>query len=159
MREVAVIASSALQGRAQGLARAVLPLAGVIAATLAAGLVYGRLADSLATIVTNADDALVVAFLSVFAAVYLGSQLLAMLAGPIVALLLLGPWTRTAGMLVGLLTGCLLVDTLLIFEATYPSLGLEDAVRDSALAPVFSDALPLMRFLLPNEFDAPDAAS
>lgn len=145
---------SGVQGRGQGLARAILPLAGVVAGTLAAGLFYDDLAESLSELVTNDRDALIVGFLAVFAAVYFGSQMLAALAGPFAALLLLGPWTRTIGMLIGLLTGALLVDTFLIFQAAYPSLGLEDAVRGSALADVFIDSFPLMRFLLPNEFDA-----
>ncbi len=148
------IVLSGVHGRGQGMARAVLPLAGVIAGTLAAGLFYADLAESLSEIVTNERNALVASFIAVFAAVYFGSQMLAALAGPFVALLLLGPWTRTAGLIIGLVTGALLVDTFLIFVVTYPSLGLEDAVRGSALADVFVDSFPVMRFLLPNEFDA-----
>ncbi len=155
---VVVVAASGLQGRGQEMPRAILPLGGVLAGTIAAGAVYDNLAESLSDIVTNEHDALVVGFLAVFGALYLGSQMLTALSGSVVALLLLGPWTRTAGLLVGTLTGLLLVDTLLIFLVTYPSLGLDGAVQGSALAELFVATSPVMRYLLPGEFDAAAAA-
>ena len=153
-----VVGFSALQSRGQGGVRAFLPLMGVIGATLIAGLVYVRLAESISSIVTDSYNARIVGFLAAFGAVYFASELLSAMAAPFVALLLLAPWTRTIGLLLGALRGFLLVNTLLLFLVTYPSLGLEGAVNGSKLAPVFVDSFPVMRYLLPDEFDAAAAA-
>jgi membrane protein required for colicin V production len=151
---VVVIALAALTGARQAFPRALVPFGGVVAATFIAGLLYDNLAESMSTIVTDDYDARVIGFLAIFAAVYFASQLVSMLAAPLTALLLLAPWTRTAGLVFGAFAGVLLVDALLIFLVTYPSLGLEDAVNDSGLAPLFVDDFPVMRYLLPAEFDA-----
>ncbi|HWO93582.1 MAG TPA: CvpA family protein [Dehalococcoidia bacterium] len=153
-----LVALATLQGRMQGAVRAFITLAGVLVAALVAGIFYDDLADSLSPIITNDHDAIVVGFLSIFFATYLGSELLAGLSTGVVSLLLLGPWTRPAGMGLGALKALLLVDAFLIFLVTYPSLGMRGVVDDSALAPFFVDDFPIMRFLLPGEFDAAAAA-
>lgn len=153
-----VIVISALQGR-RGLVPSLLPLAGVVFGIFVAGQLYRDLAERLSVIITNDTDALVVGYFAILSALYLGTQMVAALSGPVVALLLLGPWTRTAGMVAGLMTGLLLIDAFLLFQAAYPSsLGLSDTVRGSALAEFLIDTLPLARFLLPSEFDAAAAA-
>ena len=153
-----VIGVSALQGRGQGAVRAFLPLVGVIVATLVAGLVYVQLAEGISTIVTDSYNARVVAFLAAFGAVYFASELLSAIASPFVALLLLAPWIRTIGLVWGAVRGLFLVNTLLLFLVTYPSLGLEGAVDGSKLVPLFVDAFSVMHRLLPEEFDAAAAA-
>lgn len=152
-----ILVLGALHGRAQGLVLAIVPLFAVIAATVAAGVLYDRFADSISTIVTDDGDALRVGFLAIFGAVYLGGELVAAISGSVVSLLSFGQLTRSSGMALGLLKGALLVDTLLLFLVTMPWLGTEGALADSALAPLFIDTLPVMRFLLPLEFD--DAAA
>ena len=153
-----VIGSSALQGRGQGAVRAFLPLIGVIVATLVAGLVYVQLAESISTIVTDGYNARVIAFLALFGAVYFASHLLSAVASPFVALLLLAPWIRTLGLVWGAVRGLLLVNTLVLFLVTYPSLGLEGGVDGSKVVPFFVDAFSVMHRLLPEEFDAAAAA-
>lgn len=155
---IAIIALATIQGRGQGALRAFVPLVGVIVATFVAGAVYKHLALNISTIVTDDYDAIVTAFLAAFFAIYLGAELLSTIMSPFVALLLLAPWVRTAGMLLGALRGFLLVNALLIFFVTYPSLGMEGAITGSRLASVFIDSFPVMRYLLPPEFDAAVAA-
>jgi len=43
---------------------------------------------------------------------------------------------------------------LLILFATYPSLGLGDAISESSLSPVFTEDAPILLKVLPAEFDA-----
>lgn len=154
---IAIIAVASFGGRGQGAIRAIVPLVAVVVGTVAAGLVYDNLADSISTIVTDDGDALRVGFLAIFGAVYLGGELVAAISAGPVSLLLLGPWTRSTGMILGLIKGILLVDTLLLFLVTYPWFDTGGAIADSAIAPLFIDTFPLMRFLLPQEFD--DAAA
>ena len=46
-----------------------------------------------------------------------------------------------------------LVETFLILFTTFPYLGLDDAIRGSAIAPLFLDGGPVLLKLLPGTFD------
>ena len=48
--------------------------------------------------------------------------------------------------------GLLLIEILLILFVTFPQLGLDDAIRGSAVAPFFLDTIPFLLRILPGEF-------
>jgi hypothetical protein len=47
-----------------------------------------------------------------------------------------------------------IIQVLLIVFATYPSLGLGNAIKDSSLSPLFIEKAPILLKVLPAEFDA-----
>jgi hypothetical protein len=47
-----------------------------------------------------------------------------------------------------------IIQVLLILFATYPSLGLGDAISESSLSPLFIERAPILLQVLPAEFDA-----
>jgi membrane protein required for colicin V production len=72
----------------------------------------------------------------------------------VAGLLFLGWLDHLAGAAFGLLKGLILVEVFLILFTTYPYLGLGDAIRGSAIAPLFLDRGPVLLKLLPSEFDS-----
>jgi uncharacterized membrane protein required for colicin V production len=67
-------------------------------------------------------------------------------------LLLLGLADSVGGAVIGFIKGFIFVEIALILMITFASLGLEDTVEDSALAPFFLDILPVLKLILPGEF-------
>ncbi|GBD14827.1 Colicin V production protein [bacterium HR25] len=135
-----------------GLVREVVTLAGIVLALGIAGFYYDNLAQDVLLFINNDISARVVAFLLLFASVFLISQLVAFLLRGLVAILMLGWADHLAGTVLGFLKGLIIVEALLILFVTYPRLGLEDAIRGSALAPIFLDFAPVLLRLLPGEF-------
>ena len=70
------------------------------------------------------------------------------------SLLMLGWADRAGGAVFGFLKGLLVVQALLIVLAAYPSLGMEDAVAGSQLAPYFVDDVDVLLWVLPDNFDS-----
>jgi uncharacterized membrane protein required for colicin V production len=70
------------------------------------------------------------------------------------SLLMLGTFDHLAGAAFGLAKGVVIIQVLLILFATYPSLGLGDAISESSLSPVFTEDAPILLKVLPAEFDA-----
>jgi len=118
------------------------------------GLFYKDLAEEVLVFIDSERAARTVSFLSIFGATFVGGQLVAMVMKETVALLQLGVFDSLAGAFFGLFKGLLVVQVLLILFATYPSLGLKDAMDDSSFAPVFIDKVPILLKVLPSEFDA-----
>ncbi len=137
-----------------GIIREVVTAIAFVVAVLAAGFYYDDLAENVLLFIGDDTAANVTAFVVLFGAVVLGGQLAAILLKQMAGLLWLGWLDHLAGAAFGLLKGLILVEVFLILFTTYPCLGLGDAIRGSAIAPLFLDRGPVLLKLLPGEFDS-----
>jgi membrane protein required for colicin V production len=135
-----------------GLIREVVTIIGAVFAVALAGLFYTDLAKDVDVAINNSQTSEIVAFGMIFGATVLASQLIAIFLKQAASLLLLGLFDSIGGAGIGFLKGFIFVEIGLIIAITYPSLGLKDAVENSALAPVFLDILPILEHILPNKF-------
>lgn len=124
-----------------------------ILGVILAGLFYKDLAEDVLVLIDSERVARTVAFLGIFGATFLAGQIVAMLMKETASLLQLGIFDSLAGAFFGLFKGLLIVQVLLIFFATYNSLGLASAMDDSAFTPLFVDKAPILLRVLPSEFD------
>jgi len=136
-----------------GLIREVVTLVAVVVGVLIAGHYYDDLADDVLLFIKNDKAAKVIAFVSLFGSVALLGQLAAFLIKQAVSILLLGWLDHLAGGAFGLLKGLVLVELFLMFFATFPYLGLDEAIDGSGIAPLFLDNGPVLLKLLPGEFN------
>jgi membrane protein required for colicin V production len=137
-----------------GFIREVVTIVTVVLGVVLAGLFYEQLADDIGTFIDSERAARTVAFLVIFGTVALAGQVAAMLLKETAGLLMLGTFDHLAGAVFGLAKGVVIVQVLLILFATYPSLGLDDAISDSELSPMFTEQAPILLQVLPAEFDA-----
>ncbi len=155
---IAVVAFFALTAFSAGLIRELVTLVSAILGIVIAGLLHDELARDVLVFIDDDTAARAVGFLVLLGAVYLAGQLIAIMLKQVAALLLLGWADRAGGALFGVLKGLIVVEVLLILLVTYPQLGLEDAIAGSVLANVFLDVVPVLLFILPDQFeDAVDA--
>jgi len=136
-----------------GLIREVVTLVAVVAGVLIAGHYYDDLADDVLLFIKNDKAAKVIAFASLFGSIALLGQLAAFLMKQAVSILLLGWLDHLAGGAFGLLKGLVLVELFLMFFATFPYVGLDEAIDGSGIAPLFLDNGPALLKLLPGEFN------
>ena len=140
-----------------GLIREVVTIGGAIIGVVLAGKFYLRLASDIEVAVDDKQAAEMVAFLVIFGATVLGSQMIAMFLKRAATLLMLGPWDAMGGAVLGAAKGFVIVEVLLIAGITFPSLHVVEAIDKSSLAPFFLELVPVLKFLLPREFrDAVD---
>jgi len=135
-----------------GLIREVITIAGAVLGIALGGLFYEELAEDVKVAVDSEETARIVAFAMIVGAVVLASQLIAFFLKQAASLLLLGIFDSLGGAVIGLIKGFLLVELGLIVAITFHSLGLQDDVQRSELAPFFLDILPVLRAILPGEF-------
>jgi membrane protein required for colicin V production len=135
-----------------GMIREVITIIGAIFAVALAGLFYEELAQDVLVAVDDEETARIIAFGMIFGATVLASQLIAVFLKQAASILLLGLFDSVGGAIIGLIKGFIFVEIALILFVTFESLGLNGAVEDSALAPVFLDALPFLKLILPAEF-------
>jgi uncharacterized membrane protein required for colicin V production len=88
-----------------------------------------------------------------FGSVYIFGQIAAYMLKSGASLLMLGPWDALGGAVFGLIKGVLIVQTLLLVLAGYPSLGLDGSVKGSELAPYFVDDFSFLLEVLPQNFE------
>lgn len=136
-----------------GLIREVVTLAAVIVGVVVAGQLYDNLAEDVLVFIDNEEGARAISFLVLFGSVFLLGQIAAYVLKRIAALLLLGWADRLGGAAFGFVKGVVVVEALLVLFVTYPQLGLDDAIDDSALGPRFLDWLSFLQGLLPGEFE------
>jgi membrane protein required for colicin V production len=136
-----------------GLIREVVTLVAVVVGVLIAGHYYDDLADDVLLFIKNDKAANAIAFVSLFGSVALLGQLAAFLIKQAVSILLLGWLDHLAGGVFGLMKGLVLVELFLMFFATFPYWGLDDAIDGSGIAPLFLDNGPALLKLLPGEFN------
>ena len=137
-----------------GFIREVVTIVSVILGVVLAGLFYERLADDLKTFIDSDRAARIAAFLAIFGATALAGHVAAMLLKETASLLMLGTFDQLAGAAFGFAKGVVIIQVLLIVFATYPSLGLGNAIKDSSLSPLFIEKAPILLKVLPAEFDA-----
>jgi membrane protein required for colicin V production len=135
-----------------GLIREVVTIVGAVFGVALAGLFYVNLAEDIKVIIDNDETARVVSFVVILGATVLASQLLALFLKQAASLLMLGLLDSLGGALIGLAKGFVLVEVALIVAITFPSLDLVPAVQDSMLAPFFLEALPVLKTILPDQF-------
>ena len=137
-----------------GVIREVVTVIAVVVGVLAAGFYYDDLAENVLLVIDDDTAANVTAFIVLFGAAALGGQLAAALLKQMTAFFSLGWVDHLAGAAFGLVKGLILVEVFLILFTTYPYLGLGDAIRGSAIAPLFLDGGPVLLKLLPGEFNS-----
>ncbi len=135
-----------------GLIREVVTILGAIFAVALAGLFYTDLAKDVDVAINNTQTSEIVAFGMIFGAVVLASQLIGMFMKQAASMFMLGLFDAMGGAFIGFLKGFIFVEIGLIVAITYPSLGLSDAVHNSAIAPLFLDLLPVLEHILPGKF-------
>ena len=150
---VLVVAFFAGTAFVTGLIREVVTLVSAVLGVVVAGLFYDDLARDVLVFIEDETTARVVSFLILLGAIYLAGQLIAIMLKQVAAILFLGWADRFGGALFGILKGLIVIEVLLILFVTFPKLGLDDAIDGSALASVFLDAVPVLLFILPDEFE------
>jgi membrane protein required for colicin V production len=135
-----------------GMIRELITIAGAVFAVALAGLFYKELAEDVKVAVDNQQTAEIIAFGMIFGATVLASQLLALFLKQAASLLMLGLMDSLGGAVIGLFKGFVFVEIALIIAITFTTLGLEGAVDDSTIAPLFLDLLPVLKAILPSEF-------
>ena len=136
-----------------GFIREVITIFSAIIAVALAGLLYEKLAEDIQVAIDNIQTSEIVAFGIIFGAVILTGQLLAMFLKQAASLLMLGLFDALGGAVIGLLKGFVLVEIALIAGVTFKDLGVRDAIIDSAFADFFLKVLPLLKYILPSQFD------
>jgi membrane protein required for colicin V production len=127
-----------------GFIREVVTIVSALLGVVLAGLFYEGLADDIGTFIDSERAARIVSFLVIFGAVAVAGQVAAMLLKETASLLMLGTFDHLAGAVFGLAKGVVIIQVLLILFATYPSLGLGDAISESSLSPVFTEHAPIL---------------
>ncbi len=139
---------------AAGLIREAVTLVAAILGIVVAGLLYDDLAADILVFMNDEDAAQAISFLILVAAVYLFGQIVALMLSRTASLLMLGWADHVGGAVFGFLKGLIVVQALLIVLAAYPSLGMDDAVAGSQLAPYFVDDVDVLLWVLPDNFDS-----
>jgi membrane protein required for colicin V production len=149
---VATLIWFALTGLSTGLLRESVTFLAALAGVILAGLLYERLANDLLVFNISDRTSKIIAFLSIFAAVFLAGQIGAVLLKRAASMLMLGPFDHTAGLVLGILKGFILIEAALILFALYPIDFLRTAMNGSLLTPFFLEGLPVLLNVLPGEF-------
>jgi uncharacterized membrane protein required for colicin V production len=153
--DIAILATMAwftYAGFHAGMIREVITILGAIFAVALAGLFYQDLAADVKVAVDNEETARIIAFGMIFGATILASQLAAMFLKQAATLLFLGLFDSIGGAFIGFIKGFILIEIALIIGVTFESLGFRGAIDRSALAPLFLDFLPFLRWILPAQF-------
>jgi membrane protein required for colicin V production len=152
------IAASAFTGLRTGLIRQVVTLISLVVGVIVAGALHDEMAKDVLFFIDNERTARIVGFLVLMGAVYLAGQLVAVMLRSAASLLLLGWADRLGGAAFGAIESLIVIEVLLVLIVTYPQLGLQEDVDNSALSQVFLDAAPAVTWVLPDRFaDAVDA--
>ena len=152
---IVVLAISAALGLYWGLIRQLLAVVGLIAGIVLATRYGGRVADSLASFISNDMATQVLGFLFVLIAVSAAASLLATILRRSVGLLFLGWADHLIGGLLGLIQGALACTVILMVVALAPSERFASALADSRIVPWLARAgsVALLPFL-PDSFQA-----
>jgi membrane protein required for colicin V production len=151
---VATMVAIVLGAYAAGLIREGVTLLAAIVGIAIAGALYDDLAADVLVFMDDEDAAEAISFMILVGAVYLFGQIVAIMLSKTASLLMLGWADKIGGAVFGFLKGLIIVQVLLIIFAAYPSLGLDDAVAGSELAPLFLEDLDFLLWVLPENFDA-----
>lgn len=150
---------TAFQG---GLVREMISFAATLAGIILAGLFYDDLRDSLLGSIDNTTVASAVAFLTIFIAITVAGQLLAMVVHPMIQILQLGMMDQFLGAGFGAVKAFILIEALLIVLVTYPFWDLNKEIAKSEFATRLLDVSQPVTAVMPDIFkstvDALDGA-
>lgn len=149
---LAILGWFAFTGLSAGILREGVTFLSAVLGTVLAGLLYRRLADDLSFVASSTNTRNIVAFIAIFAAIFLAGQVLAILLKQTASVLMLGSIDRTFGLLFGLLKAFVLIEVALFLFATHQVHFITSAIGNSFLAPIFIDGLPVVLALLPEQF-------
>jgi membrane protein required for colicin V production len=147
-----------IAGATAGLPRELLTLVAMLLGVVLAGLFHDRLGVDFELFTDNSNLAHVLAFFAIFGAVYGAGQIAAVMLKNVALSLTFGPLDRTGGVVIGLLKGLILIETVLFLFARYHFETTVAAIDGSFLAPFFLRGIPFLLALLPGDFrDAVEA--
>ena len=149
---IAVIVWFTFASLRAGFIREAMALAGAVVGVILAGQFYQRFAADIEVFIDDARAAEVSAFIIIFGATLLGTQMIALFLKRAASLLMLGPLDAMGGGVLGFLKGFVIVEALLIAAVTFPTLHMQDDVTESSFSAFFLDLLPVLKLLLPDEF-------
>ena len=162
---IVALAVSTFVGYKVGLIKIVVPLVGMLLATVLSGALHSYLGDKLGFI-DSEKWANIAAFIIVFVVVFVIVYISASMLRKIMQLMLLGWVDRLAGAALVFIVGWIVCSMIVVMVARYGALGVdyvpgstvssesvEDMIDDSALATFQIDTFPIVMKLLPGEFD------
>ncbi len=135
-----------------GFIRELVTLAAVILAIPMAGIFYDNMYPKVEPIVDNRVLASLIAFMSIFAGVLIGGQVVAHLLKQGVNLLNFGAADQLAGAAFGFLKGVLICQAILIALVVFPDPDVRDDIDASPVARTLLDGSPFVRNILPAAF-------
>lgn len=150
---VTIVALNTLSAFRHGLIRELVTVVALILGATLAGRYYGNLSENLSFVIDDRTTRNLIAFIAIFTGIAMVGQIVSTFLRTAAGLLMLGPVDHLGGAAFGLLKGVLLVELLLVAVTAFPAAsGLTTGAEQSAFAPMFLKALPLLSRLLPDEF-------
>ena len=128
----------------------------IVAAVLGvvlAGLFYEELAADVLLFIDNPTLARIIAFSSIFAAMALAGQLLALVLKPTAHLLQLGVFDQLAGAAFGAAKAAIFIQIFIVVFITYPRWGLDEQIQESLIGSKVAKSAPVIVAILPDEFE------
>ena len=150
---LALIAWFTLSAYLSGLIRETVGLASVILGVVLAGMFHGKIADSLEIFIEDRTATEIAGYLTIFVAVAVGGWVVSLLLRTTAGLLFLGWADHAAGALFGFLKGVVIVQAVIAIFVLQPALGMQDAIASSTIGSFFLETVPVIRTLLPSDFD------
>lgn len=150
---LALIAWLTLSAYLSGFIRETVGLGSVIVGVVLAGLLHDNLAANLDIVITDETAATVTAFLAILIAVAVLGWVIGFFLRTVATLLFLGWADHAAGAVFGFIKGVILIQAAVVIFLLQPTLGIDDAISDSTIGSFFMDTTPVVRALLPEEFD------
>lgn len=137
----------------RGLIQELVTVIAVIGGALLAGQFYRELSADLSFVMGPGAWRDMIAFGAIFGGITLVGQIVSLLLKGATDILMLGAFDHLGGAVFGFLKALLIVEVILIAVTTFPIAdSATRAVQQSALAPFFLDAVPVILGLLPDEF-------
>lgn len=151
---IVVVVISAFIGLRTGIVRTIATFVGIGLGVYLAGQYYKGLAPALSSFITNESLARIAAFIVILLVVFLLSWFAGLVLKKILGFVLLGWLDSLLGALFGFVTGAALCGAFIIALGAFGGESFGKVVKDSVVAPIFLDKLPVLMGLLPKEFDA-----
>ena len=150
---IAFIAVVALTAFRRGFIREFLGLIAVVAGVIIAGLFHDDVAISLETLTGETTWAHISTFLAIFLAISIIGWIISLVLRSTVDLFVLGWADHAAGAIFGIIKSVIIIQAAMVIFVFQPALGMEAAIADSLIGPIFLDSTSIVHALLPNEFD------
>lgn len=145
------LALGAFMGLRKGIVRMLLPLVGLLIGVPLAGRYYQTLAERVFH--SQASSMQIISFVLIVLAAVIAASIVASLVSRALSLILLGWLDGLLGGILGILLAMMAWGALLAIIISFPALVPEGLIRDSFLASLIVERLPLVLALLPADFD------